>query len=122
MRSFIFTLLLFGVMLVGIVGNAIFIHRLSDDLLDLLDTLPAHAGERESTALDELEARWEHARTWVSLSVSYSDMNRISHDLASLRAFCEDGEDADYFAAREQLRLAIEDMRRFEMLALDNLI
>lgn len=114
MRSFIFTLMLFGVMLACIIGNARFIGRLCEDMLDLLDALPARAGEGGGSVLDELDSRWEDARKWVRLSVSSNDISRVNHNLVSLRAFCEFGEDADYLAAREQIRLDLEEIRRFD--------
>lgn len=122
MRSFIFTLLLFGIMLGAIITNTVAIHRLTGDMLTLLDALPESAGEGENAALTALDSRWTDARGWVSLSVSSNDINRINSNLAALRAFCTDGDDADYFSARDQLLQAIEDMRRFETLAPENLI
>lgn len=115
MKSFLFTLLLFVLMLCAVITNTLFIDRLTRDMLILIDQLPGSAGEDGMPHLDRLDARWEKARKWVGLSVSSSDINRISDELISLRAFCKYGGNGDYITAREELRLAIEDLREFEI-------
>ena len=122
MRSFVLSLVLFAVMLAGIAGNALFIHHLCDDLLARIDALPNQAQSGSLAAFDALHAHWERMHNWVSLSVSYVQMNQVRDALTAMTAHYANGTDADYFLAREQLRLAIEEMCRFEMLAWDNLI
>ena len=122
MRSFILSIVLFAVMLAGIIGNAVFINRLCDDMLTDLDTLPAQIESGNTAAVNAMRARWERAHSWLSLSVSYVEMNHVRDTLAALHAHCETGTDSDYALAREQLRLAIEEVRRFELLAWDNVI
>ncbi|MBQ8396773.1 MAG: DUF4363 family protein [Clostridia bacterium] len=122
MRSFVLSIILFAVMLAGIIGNAVFVNRLCDDMLADLDTLPAHVESGNTVAVNAMRIRWERAHCWLSLSVSYVEMNHVRDALAALHAHCENGTAPDYALAREQLQLAIEEVRRFELLAWDNVI
>ena len=122
MRSFIFSIVLFAVMLTGIVCNAVAVNRLCDDMLADLDTLPGFIESGNTAYVNAMHIRWERAHSWLSLSVSYIEMNHVRDALAALHAHCETGTDSDYALAREQLQLAIEEVRRFELLAWDNVI
>ena len=122
MRSFIFTLLLFAVMLAGIAWNAAAVDRLCDDMLTALDRLPAAIQPARSDAINAIGIRWDHANRWLSLSVSSIEMDRVRDALTALAAHSTGENDADYVLAREQLRQAIEEMRRFELLTWDNVI
>ncbi len=122
MRSFVFTLLLFAVMLAGIVCNAVAVNRLCDDMLADLGRLPPVIEPALSADISAMRTRWERAHGWLSLSVSNIEMNHVRDALTALAAYCTGDSDADYAHAREQLREAIEEVRQFELLAWDNVI
>lgn len=125
MRSFMLSVILFAVMLAGIVGNALYVHHLCDDMLAFVDQLPDQTGGDVSPVLNLLEAmegRWNKAHCWLSLSVSYREIGQIRSEMTAMRVHFIAADDDNYLCAREQLRLAIENMRRFEQLSLDNVM
>ncbi len=122
MRSFLFTLLLFGLLIGIMTVNAAAIHHLAEEINALIDTLPSRAEGNENSAISALTDIWANASGWVSLSVGYDEINRISQFIVMIRIYYAEGSDADYRSACDQLRLALEDLCRFERLHFDNLI
>ena len=122
MRSFLFTLFLFAVLSAVILANAAYIHRLADEMLTLLDSLPSHAIDGENSQITMLEGKWTKAEKWVSLSVGHEEINRIGQAVAMIRVYYAAKSDVDYLASCDTLRGEIENLRHFERFSLDNLL
>lgn len=127
MKSFVLSAILFAVMLAGIVGNALYVNHICDDMLTILAELPDEATTAGDTAavlktLETLEGRWNEAHRWLSLSASYCEIGQIRSEMTAMRVHFIAADDDNYLCAREQLKLAIENMRRFEQFSVDNLM
>jgi len=111
MKSFFFTLLLFGLMLSAIWLIAVYLDRLTAEMLITLDSLPDGTTSAAIPRAEKLYLQWQKARDRVALSVCRTKIDRIDDALAALRVYFEQRKTADYLAAREALRICILDLR-----------
>ncbi len=122
MKSFIATLILCALMLTGVLVNAIYVNRLSDDLLARLDALPdIGAPDCQSAAKDFCDF-WISKAESIELSAGFPSTDRISEYSLTLVACAEVGDLYGYRTALALLVDAIEDLRRHEQVSLGNLL
>ena len=114
MRTFLITIFLFICLVAIIIGNAFYIHHLAAQMETMLDTLPARAMGDENATILALEKKWHGALPFISLSVGAEEINRIGETIAMIGVYYEEENDAEYHAACTQLRLALDDLCRFE--------
>ena len=114
MKSFIITTVLLLALIGTVAVNHIYIKEVFDTVEVALDTLP------DVGALDcidkavALQGYWEEQVDLVSLSVSYTIVDRICEQAATLVACAECGDLYGYRTALALLRDAVGDMMRFE--------
>ena len=78
MRGFIITTVLFSLLLVMIFINVHFTEELIENMkndIALLSTLPCSENEQ---IIDKLMKNWEKKSIWLSLSVSYDDIEELT--------------------------------------------
>lgn len=122
MRSFILTLLLFAVLMVLIVCNFIFINRTVDELLGMIDRLPAAPGSAAVQAAAALTKRWDEVHPHFSYSVSTIELDHVTTALTVLNARCAAGDADEYQCTLAQLRLAVSELGRLERFSVLNLL
>lgn len=121
MKSFWITVLLLALMTGGVIANHLYIKEVFDTMEARLDTLP-DVGESDCLSrAEELTAYWEEQVDLVSLSVSYTIVDRISEHAETLVACAECNDLFGYRTARVLLLDAIGDMMRFEKPSLGTL-
>ncbi len=117
MKSFAITLLLF-VMMVGIIlGNAIYIKRITSSLLEALEFIPAPEDPACLGSTRDLTAYWTHHIPFVSLSACDPLTERISELLAQLTACAEQGDRYGFYTVRASLCNTVENLRQPETLS-----
>ena len=114
MKSFVVTAILLVVLIGALTVNHIYIKEVFGAMNAALDALP-DVGEEDCPArAAELQAYWEEQADLVSLSVSYTTVDRICEHAATLVACAECGDLYGYRTALALLRDAVGDMMRFE--------
>lgn len=114
MKVFYVILAVFLLMVGLILCNALYINRLSFDLTERLDALPAVGEAGCEDMAHELLCFWSSKTSLVGISVGYPAVDRISEQAAVLHAAAACGDVYGYRAAVALLRDAIEDLRRLE--------
>ena len=114
MKSFLITTLLLGIMLAGVVANHIYIKEVFQTMTDALSALPDINAPDCKEQAARLAEYWERQSELVSLSVSYTTVDRINEQMAVLLACAEQGDLFGYRSAHALLLDAVGDMMRFE--------
>ena len=114
MKSFLITTLLLGIMLAGVVSNHIYIKEVFQTMTDALSALPDINAPDCKEQAARLAEYWERQSELVSLSVSYTTVDRINEQMAVLLACAEQGDLFGYRSAHALLLDAVGDMMRFE--------
>ncbi len=121
MKTFVFSLILFALMLFCIAINYFYINRLADELLVMVAEAPRIDFEGCYSALSKIDDYWEAERGIAHLSVNYAELNRISDAISSMKAFAAASNGSEYENARQLLLGAIQKMRRLESFRLSNI-
>lgn len=122
MKSFLASLILFALMLGAILWNTFYISRVSEDLYESLNALPAAADPDVLTKALELQSYWEKHAPTVGLSVSYTVTDRLSEQAATLVACASCGDTFGFQTAKALFWDAVGDMTRLEKISIENIL
>ena len=118
MKSFVIASVLF-VLLVGIiVGNAIYVHHVSNHILEQLEVLSLESSADELSSLEEY---WTRHRPFVSLSLGYGELDHLTESLLSMKAAHKTRNVSDFERFREICRDAARELTRLERFSPENL-
>lgn len=115
-------LVLFGLMIGGIVWNALYINKEVTRISSRLGELPDRPGENAAEMARAIALDWEKSSRIIGLSVGVAVMDRVGEGLAQLTAAAQCG---DYYGYREALALLFDivgDLSRLERFEIGNLI
>ena len=118
MKAFLASILLFFVLLSLIIGNAVYVHRVSAHIRDVLERMDESNAEE---SLSALEAYWQRHRKYVALSVSYRELDHLCELLLSLRATLESENREDFTLYRKIAIDAADELSRLERFSIENL-
>ncbi len=119
MKSLIVTVILFCLLLGAIILNSILVHRTVDHLNDLLSQIES-VTDQDST-LSELETYWEKQKKFLSLSVSFRDLDHVEETLVGLRWAYDEQDEKEFRKYHALLTDAVAEIARIERLSLENL-
>ena len=118
MKSFVVASILF-ILLVGvIIGNAIYVHHVSKEIILQLEELSF-----ESTA-DEVESPgryWDRHRAFVSLSLGYRELDHLTESLISMEAAHKSLDAPSFERFRQICHDAARELTRLEQFSPENL-
>ena len=77
MRAFIIAVLLFSLLILGVIFNAIYINEASERLSSMADSLPEVGSAGCAAAVDELYREWRDRRDIIELS---TDLRRLTEE------------------------------------------
>lgn len=120
MKAWIVSLCLFVLLLGIIVFNAVYVHRVSDHLSEVLNSLSADAANTQDE-LDALDAYWEKHHPLVALSIGYRELDHVSETLISLRAAYQSRNVSDFELYRQLCVDAADELARLEKFSIENL-
>ncbi len=118
----IVSVLLFGLMLGGIVFNAIYINKVTTRLQNALDELPDIFSPDCAVRAQELLAYWEKHEPYVGLSVSFTVVDRLTEQAILLAACAEGGDVFGFQSALALVKDCVQDVRRLEQFSIANLL
>ena len=119
MKTFVAALVIFGALLLLIIGNAIFIHRTANELDARLAALPACT--EATNAVNELQSFWQERQEWVGFSVSYEEIRKMDECIIEMQSACAQNEESDFETAKRLAFSAVAHIRRLERFSAENL-
>ncbi len=119
MKAVPISIILFLILIICIVANAIFINESSSYLSDASNALYAK-NDREAT-LDKLEAFWESRRDIIGLSVSNLILDEADDVIICLREAERSGDEAEFQKYRMRLSDISKKVARAEKLSIGNI-
>ena len=122
MKSFLFSMALFALLLFVIAWNFVYVNSTADRLLEMIEALPASPDENALAPAEELSDFWDDRINSIGFSVGYTVLDRISEQAATLVTTSKYHNFFDYQLAKELLRDAVRDMRRLEQFSVGNLL
>ena len=119
MKSFVAACAIFLVFIGLTVGNAIYVHRVSETLCEGLSTLSPESAVEE---IEDLMAYWERHRPLIALSIGHRELDHLSESLLTLRVAHGTSNTENFEQARALARSAAELLARPERFSLENLL
>lgn len=118
MKSFIFSTLLFALILLVIVTNSLYVHRVCDELAEL-----AHAATPTSlTTADALCEAWQRHRTYFSLSIHEEQIERMDDITQGLKSATANHDRAEFEKNLFLLEELLEEFLNNEVFSLQGII
>ena len=112
MKELIISLILFGLLLVGVSLNAVFVQRCAEYLNDYSQRLQDDADK--AALLEALETDWQKSKTVLEWTVAHRELEGIDELMLSLRVSHERGNEADFARYCELLSIAADGICRAE--------
>ena len=112
MKTFVIALCIFGLLLLTVTANFLYINRVTQELSALLDRMDTP--ERAAASFAELEALWAHNRTMIGLSVPFLELCNMDEQLAQMRVALAEGEEIDFLLARALAGETVRHIGRLE--------
>ena len=112
MKTFVIALCVFGLLLLAITANFLYINRITQKLSALLDHMDTT--EQAETSFAELEALWAQNRTMIGLSVPFLELRNMDEQLAQMRVALAEGEKIDFLLARALAGETVRHIGRLE--------
>ena len=106
-------------LLLGVWGNARYIHQSAEWLTNMATKLTKE--ENRDILLDELETFWEEKRPWFSLSVGFRELDHFAEILSHLRWAHDKKNESEFEKHRRLLEDAIKEITRTEQWSIENI-
>ena len=115
MRAFRISLVLFALMIVLIGVSTAYGRRVCDRLQDMLASISAEQGEQAVEQAKELRNYWQKQTPYLRPIVNRTVVRTMSDLISDLAVYAGEVENAaDFFATRQKVAGAIDEMRRSE--------
>ena len=122
MRGFIITLILFAILISIVIINSFYVNNIINDIKNEITSLKTIPCEENAIIIKQIKSKWEKDSIWVSLSVSYEDIEELTDMIASLEA-SNSVKDYNQFKLYYELILnSIEDIGRLERFSVKNIL
>lgn len=121
MRSLIATILLLVLMLLGAAANFIYVNRVADEMVELINTIPDVGEPLCVEKIDALCKKWEKNAPIVGLTVGFLTVDKLSEHCQTLLSCAKVGDVYGYYSTLSLLKDSIDDVRRLEQFEIENL-
>jgi hypothetical protein len=122
MKSFIFAVILFSLLLAFISYNYIYVNKTVDRLCCLVDDLPDTDSPTLSESLEKLKSDWGSAKTFIELSSNDSIIEKIDDLITSLFCYAQHEDSTQFEHTRALLKNHLKNLAAFESLALGDIL
>lgn len=122
MKSFVFILFLFLAILACVIGNCFYIRHVCAEMRARMDAIPTPLDERCIPLTQELLSYWEGQANFVSLSVGFLQVDRVTEEAKKLLSCAQTGDISNFYTSLALLRDAVEDVGRLERVSVGNLL
>ncbi len=120
MKSFIFTLIIFALLITLIVVNRNYIEKTTNEMKDITERIIASPKNCEND-LEKLYNIWEKNKKMMSLTTSYNNIGDISNKLSSVKSYYESGYEIGFLRELVTLKEAIFEISRLEKFSIQNI-
>lgn len=115
MRAFRISLVLFALMIVLIGVSTVYGRRVCDKMQDMLDSISDEPGEQVAEQAEKLRDYWQKQTPYLRPIVNRTVVRTMSDLISDLAVYAGEAENAaDFFATRQKVAGAIDEMRRSE--------
>ena len=118
MKIFAISLVLLISIIVLVVINSFYIERTIDRLIELSDIAQS---EKTPDAIEQLCDYWEDHRSYVALSVSLREIDSVTENLLNVKSAFDENNEWMMKQSYALLINALEDIRRYEKIAILNI-
>jgi len=123
MKALIVSIILFTVVITTSVIHCVYLERLTDNILKIIDNLPSDISAKEN-ALDEIRAIenlieiWEKNSKILSASINNKYISTITSSVQSLKQYYISQEEPEYLATLATLKSSVINLKNSESLSL----
>ena len=122
MKCFLIAILILVLIAVIIISNTLYINKVSNYLASLTDDAIASGIGGVTGNLDTVEDRWNEAREFLSMSVSYIEIDKIDTRIILAKSAAAENNESDYLRHMELLKTQFENLTRLERLSTFNIL
>ncbi len=122
MKDMIIAIILITSLLICIVFNFIYLNSIADNMNDMIKQISAVPSSENQDLIDSLKSFWEKHYSWVSLSVSFSDMDELTNAIDAVSASNAMNDSALLSTNIQRLENAVEAMVRLEKFKISNIL
>lgn len=116
MRSFVVTAIILLIMIIMILLNSLYVTKITEKI-----ELLVLAEDFGSDSVEELEVIWNKAHPILSLSSSYTEIDRMSELITELKFYSENGNRREKDRIRLLIKDTASDIRRTEEFDFENI-
>lgn len=120
MKSFIFTSIIFVLLVVLIAINHNYIENVTNEMKNITEKIASSPDDCE-TNLEKLYNIWEKNKKIINLTTSYNVIGDVSSKLSSIKSYYESGYKIGFLKEIANLKEAISDISRLEKISIQNI-
>ncbi len=122
MRGFIITAILFSIMIIVIISNTFLMNEATHNMKEAIESLEKIPCQENEVIIEQLANNWKKTSIWISLSVSYDNIEEITDMISSLGA-ANATSNVEQFQIHISLLLnSIDEMGRLEKISIKNIL
>ena len=128
MNAFKISVIFFIFLIAIIISNMFFIKSTEETLLKMIkeievtDSITNNENRKKTIdSISDLQKYWQDQKDLVAISVSYTQISRISELIQSLRSYYESDEIGEYQNTKELLKLTINQIGKQEQFLWSNI-
>lgn len=122
MRGFIITAILFSIMIIIIISNMFLMNEATRNMKEAIDNLEKIPCQENEIIIEKLTNDWQKMSVWVSLSVSYDDIEEITDIISTLQASNRTNNIEQFQIHISLLLNSIDEMGRLEKISIKNIL
>ena len=120
MRSFIVTIFLFIIICLIIFFNNLYIKSTASHITELVES--KEFDDNPNSTIKEIEILWEKKQRFVSMSVGYKELDRMSDLILDLKTYFELGNIDEVKRIRVLIVEAAAEISRLERFSIENIL
>lgn len=114
MRSVFFVFSIFGVLIILIAVNCIYIGNISNELINAAKDLPCTDSEDCILYVNRLREHWESNKERIKISVSLEDIDEVDRELSALELYARHKNELSFEISKENLKIIFSDLGKYE--------
>ena len=122
MKCFILAILILGLIALAITLNCLYINKVSNSLLSLIEKAIYEGIDGEINYVAKINEEWRKARTMLSVSVSFIELDKIDTQIIVAKNAYDTGDVIEYERYMKLLKASFENLKRLEKLSVFNIL
>ncbi len=118
MKASVISIVVLSVLILGIVGNGIYINSITDDLIKEVNSL--EAGENEE--LYQAYEHWQKHHFYICLSSPHEKTDKIEECFIVMLEKAQNNENEGFYEYKALLANYIKEIKRIQELSIDSII